>query len=209
MQPQLHGRGVSQRPGARGRPGRQSSATDLGRADLLGRKLTDPRREVPGAVRARASAGIVLLPHRFTWLPWMQSAGGSPIVQIRRSPRRDRTTSSWPKRPGFVTPDARTWSGSASLARQLRVARGRGRGRPLPPPALGKVADRSADPRAGHPDRRDVAQRWVAVGERRVTFTDAGGRHGVARITSEQRGDGMWELLGRGEVAMVTWLSRI
>ncbi len=46
-------------------------------------RLTDPARAIVGSSRGRRAFGVCEAP--WNWLPWMQSAGGSPIVQYRLS----------------------------------------------------------------------------------------------------------------------------
>ena len=48
--------------------------------------LTDPARAVVGSARGRRAFGVCEAP--WNWLPWMQSAGGSPVSQTRVSPLR-------------------------------------------------------------------------------------------------------------------------
>ena len=49
-------------------------------------KLSGPNRSIPGLPPPR-QRGFGLQAAGFEWLPWMQSGGGNPIEQIRRSPR--------------------------------------------------------------------------------------------------------------------------
>ena len=50
-------------------------------------KLTFPRRAVAGSATARyGQRALALEPRPWSWLPWMQAAGGSPVVARRVSP---------------------------------------------------------------------------------------------------------------------------
>ncbi|MHC4884427.1 MAG: ABC transporter substrate-binding protein, partial [Planctomycetota bacterium] len=68
-------------------------------------KLTDPAKAVPGAVYNRGQRGIALTPYGFTWLPWVQSAGGDPIVQIRTSPTTGKKHAFAPDETAFLSPE--------------------------------------------------------------------------------------------------------
>ncbi|MCE9612855.1 MAG: extracellular solute-binding protein [Lentisphaerae bacterium] len=169
-------------------------------------KLTDPNRNVPGAPVGSGQRGIVLLPHSFMWLPWVQSAGGSPIVQNRKSPRTGLDYAFAPEATAFVTPDGEDLSdvtpewraqfaspealAAAELYHRLHWMRW------LPDPATGEPVNLST---------QDVSRGWTMVGERRLSFQPAEVVRGVARGYPGQRGGDVFALLARGEVAMLTW----
>ena len=50
-------------------------------------KLTDPNKKIPGAMIQSGQRGFGLPGAGHLFLPWVQSAGGAPIIQIRRSPK--------------------------------------------------------------------------------------------------------------------------
>lgn len=50
--------------------------------------LTNPVRRLPGLEMQRVRRGFGVCEAPWNWLPWMQSAGGSPVVQYRTSPLR-------------------------------------------------------------------------------------------------------------------------
>jgi len=54
-------------------------------------RLTFPRREVAGARVRRGQRGFGASPAPWNWLPWMQAAGGSPVVQVKVSPKTGRS----------------------------------------------------------------------------------------------------------------------
>ncbi len=49
-------------------------------------KLTYPGKKVPGAQLQRGQRGFACMNYGFTWLPWLQSTGGTPVKQIKVSP---------------------------------------------------------------------------------------------------------------------------
>lgn len=170
-------------------------------------KLTDPAKEVPGAIIRRGQRGIVLVPYGFVWLPWMQSAGGDPIVQVRTSPTTNREYLLPPDITRFTTPDgedlpAENTRWHANFADPAGVA-------------AAKFYHRLRwmkwlfDTETGEPvelNEEDLISGDVTVGARTITFTDDDVITGVARAQTGQRGTDAFELLSRGEAAMVTWL---
>ena len=169
-------------------------------------KLTDPNRNVPGAPVGSGQRGIVLMPHSFMWLPWVQSAGGDPIVQDRQSPRTGKTYTFAPEATAFVTPEGEDLAGVVPTWRAQFAS----------PEALAaaELYHRMhwmtwlADPVTGEPVNLtddDLRRGWVAVGTRRLEFQPSEVMRGVARGYPGQRGGDVFALLGRGEVAMLTW----
>ena len=49
-------------------------------------KLTVPRTASSGATNSAGQRGFAISYESWRWLPWVQSAGGSPVEQVRRSP---------------------------------------------------------------------------------------------------------------------------
>ncbi len=49
-------------------------------------RLTYPRKQIEGARLKRGQRAYAMFSYPWYWLPWMQSAGGSPVVQTRTSP---------------------------------------------------------------------------------------------------------------------------
>ena len=68
------------------------------------RKLTDPNREVPGAILQNGQRGVALPPNGYFFLPWIESAGGQPIVQVRRSPTDGKEYTFAQDATSFITP---------------------------------------------------------------------------------------------------------
>jgi len=68
-------------------------------------KLTDPLKKIPGSRLERGQRGMALQPYGWTWLPWIYSAGGTPLVQIRRSPKTGKDYVLPPDTTSFQTPE--------------------------------------------------------------------------------------------------------
>jgi multiple sugar transport system permease protein len=169
-------------------------------------KLTDPGKEVPGAVIRSGQRGIALMPYGFTWLPWMQSAGGDPIVQVRKSPTTGQEYVLPPDTLTFKTPEGEDLSRvepqwRANFSAQPGVD------------AVGlyhrlRWTKWLIDPETKEPvtlSAEDLARGWAEAGGRRIEFAPGDVITGMARGQTGQRGTGAGELLGRGEVAMMTW----
>jgi multiple sugar transport system permease protein len=171
-------------------------------------KLTDPGKTVPGALSQRGQRGIAVLPNGFLWLPWMQSAGGDPIVQVRRSPSTGREYTFAPEATTFVTAEGADLSGiepewRANFASPAGIA------------ACGLYHDLFwkpwlIDPKTGEPVNltpEELAAGKVRVGERVLAFTEKDVIKGMARGHTGQREDDPLELLSRSEVAMVPFFA--
>jgi multiple sugar transport system permease protein len=170
-------------------------------------KLTDPSRRIPGSLVERGQRGIALQPYGWTWLPWVYSAGGTPIVQVRRSPRTGKEYVLPPDAVSFRTPEGEDLSrvppswradfaspaglAATALYHRLRWMRW------LIDPETREPVNLSAE---------DLAAGVVTVKGRRVAFAPDDVITGVARGFMQQRGANPLELLGRGEVAMTSEL---
>lgn len=51
------------------------------------RKLTDPGRAIAGTSHQFGQRGFQIAPYGFEFLPWIESAGGEPVVQYKKSPK--------------------------------------------------------------------------------------------------------------------------
>jgi len=68
-------------------------------------RLTFPRKQIEGARLKRGQRAYAMFSRPWFWLPWMQSAGGSPVVQTRTSPSTDKAYD-FPMEEGeFIAPD--------------------------------------------------------------------------------------------------------
>lgn len=159
----------------------------------------------------REVRGLTLPPYGFTWLPWVQSIGGSPIVQVRKSPETGReytfsadsitfvVTENGKKvnlsnvapvwRANFASPEAVEAAGFYHKCRWQRWL---------------KDPQNNNEPVNLTP--ADVANGYVMVGKRKLEFGPNQVITGVLRATnSSQREIGATELMGRGEIAMNIW----
>lgn len=69
------------------------------------RVLTDPGRDIPGVTHQFGQRGFQIMPYGYFFLPWIESAGGEPVVQIRKSPVTGRDHRFGQDETRFITPD--------------------------------------------------------------------------------------------------------
>jgi len=169
-------------------------------------RLTDPGVPVPGRIYNEGQQAMAMVPYGFTWLPWVQSAGGEPIVQVRTDPKTGKEHVFPLEAKTFTLPDGTDLAGvepefranfdspeavkAAGFYHRLRWGRW------------------MIDPETGDPlvlDDAALAAGEIKVGERIVRFTPAQVRQGVGRAHLGSRDTDPLQLLGRGEVAMMTW----
>jgi multiple sugar transport system permease protein len=169
-------------------------------------RLSDPGMPVPGRVYVAGQQGIALVPQGFAWLPWVQSAGGRPIVQVRVDPASGREYVFDQDAVSFVTPEGADLSGVRPEYRANFDS----------PEAVKATAWYHTlrwgrwmlDVESGEPvalDAAALAAGRVTVGGRPVTFRPEEVRSGVTRASMGSRDTDPLVLLGRGEVAMLTW----
>lgn len=68
-------------------------------------RLTFPGRQVAGAQVQRGQRAFGVENRPWGWLPWMQAAGGSPVVQVRVSPKTGKAYRFAMEETRFVAPD--------------------------------------------------------------------------------------------------------
>ena len=68
-------------------------------------RLTFPGKQVAGAKVQRGQRAFGLENRPWSWLPWMQAAGGSPIVSVRVSPATGRSYRFAMEETRFLAPD--------------------------------------------------------------------------------------------------------
>lgn len=169
-------------------------------------RLTDPGTPVEGRVYNEGQQAFAMVPYGFTWLPWVQSAGGQPIVQVRTDPNTGKEHVFPIDAKTFVAADG---TDLAAVAPEFRA----NFDSPEAISAAGfyhrlRWGKWTLDPETGAPIALDDAA--VAAGEvnrdgRIVKFTPDDIRQGVARAHLGSRDTDPLQLLGRGEVAMTTW----
>ena len=170
--------------------------------------LSDPGRPVPGRIYNQGQKALAMVPHGFTWLPWVQSAGGEPIIQVRTDPRTGQVHSFPLEAKSFLLPDG---TDLAKIKPEFRAN--------FDSPEALKATDFYhrlrwgkwiVDPETGDPVNLDDAAEAagvVSVGSRQVRFVPDAVQHGIARAHLGSRDTDPLQLLGRGEVAMLTWFA--
>ena len=68
-------------------------------------RLTFPAKQIPGAKVARGQRAFGAENRPWGWLPWMQAAGGSPVVNVRVSPATGKAYRFAMEETRFVAPD--------------------------------------------------------------------------------------------------------
>lgn len=168
--------------------------------------LSDPGRPVRGRLHNPDQRAVALPPHGFTWLPWVKSAGGEPIVQVRTDPRTGLEHVFAPDAESLLLHDGTDLSGAPVTFRANFDS----------PAGLKATAffhhlrwgHWLLDPETDEPvvlDTSALATGEVVIGDRVLKFTPAEVRQGVARGHLGSRDTDPLLLLGRGEVAMITW----
>lgn len=169
-------------------------------------RLSDPGVPADGRVYNEGQKAFAMVPYGFTWLPWVQSAGGEPIVQVRTDPKTGKEHVFKIDEKIFRLPDGTDLSAVASEFRAN-----------FDSPEAIRAADFyhrlrwgkwTLDPETGAPlalDDAALAAGEVRSGERVVKFRPEAVRQGVARAHLGSRDTDPLQLIGRGEVAMTTW----
>jgi multiple sugar transport system permease protein len=167
-------------------------------------RLTFPEKKIEGAVVQRGQRAFAIPTAAWEWLPWMQSAGGSPIVQIRKSPRTGKDYEFPMEEVNFRAPDT---------GEDLKKEPSRWKAAFDRPP--GKAACEFyrklmwapwlRDPQTGEPvdlTEEDLARKSVTVGGRAIPFEKRAVIRGVARSVLQDPVD-YGTLFSRGEVAII------
>ncbi|OGV59405.1 MAG: hypothetical protein A2X45_22275 [Lentisphaerae bacterium GWF2_50_93] len=168
-------------------------------------KLTKPNMEIPGAVFKRGQRGICLQPNGFLWLPWMQSAGGNPIIQLRKSPRDGNEFEFPMDATSFITPTGEDLFMSPPVWRANFAS-------PAGIAAAGlyhrlRWMKWISDPETNEPvnlSEDDLKNGFATVNGRKIPFKASDIITGVARGQTGQRGTGAYDMLSRGEIAMLS-----
>jgi len=167
-------------------------------------KLTDPNRNIPGAIIQSGQKGICLPANGFLFLPWIRSAGGKAFVQIRTSPKTGKKYAFPLYETKFIAPDGENlskeqseWKATFASAEGLKAADFYYKlrwGKWLIDPETKKSVTLS---------NVDLQNGFVKIGNREIKLSPANIVSGVARGYSSQRGMSNMDLLRRGEVAMI------
>lgn len=165
-------------------------------------RLTFPGRRVAGADVQRGQRAFGAENRPWAWLPWMQAAGGSPVVNVRVSPSTGKSYSFPMEETRFLAPDT---------GEDLSAVPGAWRANFDSPEALAAAAffhrlvwaPWIRDPLTGEPidltEEELAARRARAADGRTVTFTDADVIKGVSRAMPRLTQD-LPRLFAQGEV---------
>lgn len=167
-------------------------------------RLTFPGKTIPGAVTQRGQRAFAIPDYPWGWLPWMQSAGGSPIVQFRVSPKTGKEYEFPMEETSFLAPD--TGEDLKAVPSRWQAAFDSPAGKA----ACGLYrklmwAPWLRDPETGDPvdlTEADVARGSMTVGGRTIAFGEEQVIRGVARTTIEDKSD-FKTLFQRGEVVVL------
>ncbi|NOY75467.1 MAG: extracellular solute-binding protein [Kiritimatiellaeota bacterium] len=172
-------------------------------------KLTDPNKKIPGAVVQQGQKAIAIPSSGYQWLPWIQSQGGAPIVQIRKSPKTGKEYEFSSGATSFITPDGEDltavkpqWHANFASKEGMKAAE-----------LIYKLRWMKwmINPKNKEPinlSAQDIQNHFVMVDGEKLEFSESEIITGVGRPAYGQRGGSQSDLLGRGEVAMtITTIS--
>ncbi len=167
-------------------------------------KLTNPNKNIPGAIIQTGQKGICLPSDGSLFLPWIRSAGGKAFIQIKTSPKTGKKYSFPLYETRFITPDGENlskeksvWKATFASAEGLKAADFYYKlrwGKWFVDPETKKPVTLSDD---------NLKTGFVKLGEREVQLSPEDVISGVARSQSNQSGLRAMDLLGRGETAMI------
>jgi len=181
-------------------------------------RLTFPKKEIPGAKLKRGQRGMFLPVYPWLWLPWMQAAGGSVLIQTKKSPTTGKEYDFPMSATSFIVPETgedlsavpSKWRANFSSQAGLDAAAFYHKMRWAP---------WIIDKKTGEPvnlteeivrrfDEEGVKRQTITVGDHEVTFTGDEVIRGVIRSAGGGDESRDLELFQRGEVAIVQNGSR-
>ncbi|HEU5078449.1 MAG TPA: extracellular solute-binding protein [Opitutaceae bacterium] len=169
-------------------------------------RLCDPGRPVAGRSYNAGQKAIALDPYGFAWIPWIEAAGGSAVVQTRVDPKTGVSHTFPLDARDFRTSDGADLSqvkpvfrASFDSSEALKAAEFFHRLRWGP-----WIYDDESGKPVGLTET-DVAAGFVQRDGRIIRFQPTDVRWGVAQSQSGARGTPQREYLGRGAAVMVTW----
>ena len=168
-------------------------------------RLTFPKKDIPGADLKRGQRGVALTPTCWLWLPWMESAGSTPIVQMRTSLATGKAYEFPMDELRFRAPDT---GEDLSAARPMWRANFSSTGGVAAAAFYHRLmwSPWLRDEATGEPidlSEADVRRGAVEHDGRTVVFQPADVIRGVARS-----GLGQQDLFARGEVAIMQFTDR-
>ncbi len=166
-------------------------------------RMTIPDKNIAGASVQRGQRAFAIADYPWAWLPWMQSAGGSPIVQFRKSPATGKDYEFPMEEYDFIAPDTKEslkgvpsrWEAAFDSPAGVEAMEFYHKlmwGAWLRDPETGSPVDLTD---------QDVRNGNVVVAGRKIDFTKADVIRGVSRPMTGVDSD-VGALLRRGEVAI-------
>jgi len=170
-------------------------------------RLTYPGRPLKTRQLNVGQRAFVIPPMGFTWLPWLEAAGGDAISEIRVSPTTGETHVFPPGSTSFVTPEGEDLGRQKSnfetnFSSPAGIAAAEFYHRLMWTPWI--VDPVTEDPIELSDRERDAG--FVEYKGRTIEFEPEDVVEGVAYGFSGRReGDSSWRLIGREQAAMTSW----
>lgn len=169
-------------------------------------KMTFPKKEIAGARLKRGQRGMALGSAPWYWLPWMQAAGGSPTIQIKKSPKTGKEYTFPMDATKFIAPDTgedlanvpSKWQANFDCPEGMEAASYYYKLRWSP-----WIKDAETNEPVNLTEE-DIENGYVKVNDRTIEFTEDDVIRGVCRPIIS-RDDNMTEMLSRGEVAIIQY----
>lgn len=168
-------------------------------------KLSKREYDNNGGIK-KESKGYVIWPWGWTFLPWIQSAGGDPIVQYRKHPETGEKIKFSPDATSFIAPDGKDLSSvpsewQADFTSDEAVA------------AAKLYHDLIWQKWIRHPKtqeeilltKEDLEKKQVQFNGENISFNEKDVFTGSAYPKGSQRGEGAFDYLSTGEAAMISW----
>lgn len=169
-------------------------------------RLSDPGMALPGRVYNEGQKAIALVPHGFTWIPWISAAGGEPVRQVRRDPATGKEYAFPMDASSYVLPDG---TDLGKVVPEFRADFDSKAGIA----AAGflhkmRWAPWTVDPVSGEPvllSDQDLREGKVVLNGKTLAFSKEKVKQGVGWAQSGPRDVSAMESLARGDVAMMSW----
>lgn len=166
-------------------------------------KMTFPKKRIAGARLKRGQCGMALGAWPWFWLPWMQSVGGSPVIQIKQSPKTGKNYTFAMDATSFIAPDTGenlenvppVWKANFDSPEGIEAAKLYHKLRWAP-----WIRDEVTNEPVNLTED-DVANGYVKVNGRTIAFKEDDIIRGVCRPLTQ--GENSGELLSRGEIAIM------
>ncbi len=165
-------------------------------------RITIPNKNIAGASLQRGQRAFAISEGAWAWLPWMQSAGGSPVVQYRKSPKTGKEYEFSMEECEFIAPDGEDLKSVPSRWEAAFDSPAGMEGMEFYKKLMWGAWLR--DPETGDPvdlTDEDVQRGSVEIGGRSLKFAKSDVIRGVSRPMNGVDSD-VGAMLRRGEVAI-------